>query len=170
MASKLSFPISCRSKKKEPRHVCLSEVKASHSHKMWTEVSSSVLHFLQMVLLLIIYKCFLKVLCPANRPITTLDCVLLNDNNRALVARSGPEINFQALSLWTTRTTPQYQMLFFHPAFHLSLYILPRDPQESLKSNQPLNRTVPCEPVGDFISLHSSMPIQGPNIAPRFIG
>jgi hypothetical protein len=41
----------------------------------------------------ITYKCLLKVLCPARRPITTLDCVVLKDNNRALVARSGPEIN-----------------------------------------------------------------------------
>jgi hypothetical protein len=36
------------------------------------------------------------VLCPVSRPITTLDCVLLKDNNRALVAMSGPEINSQA--------------------------------------------------------------------------
>ena len=32
-------------------------------------------------------------LCPVSRPITTLDCVLLKDSNRALVAMSGPEIN-----------------------------------------------------------------------------
>ena len=44
----------------------------------------------------IIYRCLLKVLCPVSRPITTLECVLLKDNNRTLVARSGPEINFQA--------------------------------------------------------------------------
>jgi hypothetical protein len=91
----LSFLISSGSKKKEPRCVCLSEAKASHSHKMWTEVSFSVPHFLQVGLLLspIIYKCLLKVLCPVMRPITTLDCAILKDNNRALVARSGPEIN-----------------------------------------------------------------------------
>ena len=35
-------------------------------------------------------------LCPVRRPVTTLDCVLLKDNNWALVARSGPEINSQA--------------------------------------------------------------------------
>jgi hypothetical protein len=99
MASILSFLISSRSKKKELRYVCLSEVKfkGSHSHKMWTEVSSSVPHFLQIGLLLspIMYKSFLNVFCLVSRPITTLDCVLLNDNNRALVARSGPEISFQ---------------------------------------------------------------------------
>jgi len=89
---------SSGSKKKEPRYVGLSEVKASHSHKMWTEFSSSVPHFLQMGILLspIIYKCLLKVLFPVSRPITTLDCVLLTENNRVPVARLGPEINFRA--------------------------------------------------------------------------
>ena len=46
MAPVLSFLISSWSKKKEPRCACLSEARASHSHKMWTEVSSSVPHFL----------------------------------------------------------------------------------------------------------------------------
>ena len=78
--------------------MCLSEAKASHSHKMWNEVSSSVPHLQQMGLLPspIMHKCLLKVLCPASRPITTLVWVLLKDNNRAPVARSGPEINSQA--------------------------------------------------------------------------
>jgi len=77
----LSFLISSGSKKKEARYVFLGEAKASHSHKMWTEVSSSVPHFLQVGLLLnpIINKCLLEVLCPVSRPITTLDCVLLKD-------------------------------------------------------------------------------------------
>jgi hypothetical protein len=99
----LSFLISSGSKKKEPRYVCLSEAKSSHSHKMWTEVSSSVPHFLQVGLLLspIIYKCLLRVLCPLSRPITTLDCVLLKDNNRPLVAGSGPEISSRAC-LWSS--------------------------------------------------------------------
>ena len=44
----------------------------------------------------IVYKCLLKVLCPVSKPITILDCVLLKDNNQALVARSGPEINSRA--------------------------------------------------------------------------
>jgi hypothetical protein len=61
---------------------------------MWTEVSSSVPHFLQMGSLhnSIICKCLHKVLCP----VTSLDCVLLKDNSRAPVARSGPEINSRA--------------------------------------------------------------------------
>jgi len=65
---------------------------------MWTEVSSLVTHFLQVGLLLspIIHKCLLMVLCPVSRQITTMGCVLLNDYNRAVVARSGPEINSRA--------------------------------------------------------------------------
>jgi len=47
MAPILSFLISSRSKKKEPRYVYLSEVKAPHLHEMWTEVSPSVTHFLK---------------------------------------------------------------------------------------------------------------------------
>jgi hypothetical protein len=48
-------------------------------------------------------------------------------------------------------------MLVFHPAFYFSSYILPRNPQERLRSNKPLNRTVSCEIVGDFISSHAGM-------------
>jgi len=68
MAPILSVLISSGSKKKEPRCVCLGEDKASHSHKMWTEVSS-VPHFLQVRLLLsrIIYICLLKVTCSNGR-------------------------------------------------------------------------------------------------------
>jgi len=40
MAPRLIFLIPSGSKKKEHRYACLSEVKASHSHRMWTEVSS----------------------------------------------------------------------------------------------------------------------------------
>jgi len=38
--------ISFGSKKKEPRYVCLSEARASHSHRMSAEVSSPTPHFL----------------------------------------------------------------------------------------------------------------------------
>jgi len=98
MAPMPSSLISSGSKKKEPTYACWSEVKASHSHKMWTEVSSSVHHFLQMGSLHnpMICNCLLKVLCPVSRPLTTLDCVLLKDYSRARIARSGPEINSRA--------------------------------------------------------------------------
>jgi hypothetical protein len=98
MAPIISFLISSEFKKKEPSYVYPNEAKASHSHKMWTEVPFSVPHFLQVGLFLspIIYKCFLRVLCPVSRPITTLDCVLFKDSNRAPVARLGPKINSRA--------------------------------------------------------------------------
>jgi hypothetical protein len=94
MASIPSTLLSSVSTQKEPRYVYLSESKASHSHRTWTEVSSSVAHFLQIWLLLspIICRCLLKVLCPVSRSITILACVLLKDSNRAPVARLGPEI------------------------------------------------------------------------------
>jgi len=97
MALLFIFLISSGSKKNEPRCVCLSEAKASHSHRMWTEVSSSVAHFLQVELLLspITSKCFLKVLFPLRRQITTLVCVLVQDN-RVFVVRLRPEIISQA--------------------------------------------------------------------------
>ena len=76
----------------------LSEAKASHSHKMWTEVSSSVPHFLHLgsFPIPIMHRCLLKVLCPVSRPITTLVWVLLRDNSQTPVAGSGPDINSQA--------------------------------------------------------------------------
>jgi len=105
MAPIPSTLMSSGSKKKEPKYVYLSEAKASHSHRMWTEVSSSVPHFLQMVLLLspIICRCLLKVLCPVSRPITTLACVLLKDSNRVHVTRLGPKINSRRWR-WTETT------------------------------------------------------------------
>jgi hypothetical protein len=98
MAPMPSTLISSGSKKKEPRYVCLSEANASRSHRMWTEVSFSVPHFLHMGSLHnpMMCKCLLKVLCPVNRPITTLHCVLLKDSSQAPIARTGPEINSQA--------------------------------------------------------------------------
>jgi len=62
---------------------------------MWTEVSSSVPHFLHAGSLHspMICKCLLKVLCPVSRPVTTLVCALLKDSSRAPIARSGSEIN-----------------------------------------------------------------------------
>jgi hypothetical protein len=95
MAPIPSSLISSGSKRKDPRCAYLSEAKASHLHKMWADVSPSVPHFLQMGLSPnpITYRCLLRVLCPVSGPITTLDWVLLKDNRRAPVARSGPEIN-----------------------------------------------------------------------------
>jgi hypothetical protein len=62
---------------------------------MWTEVFSSVPHFLHMGSLHspMICKCLLKVLSPVSRQVTTLVCALLKDNSRAPIARFGAEIS-----------------------------------------------------------------------------
>jgi hypothetical protein len=44
-------------------------------------------------------------------------------------------------------------MFILYPAFHLSSYILPGNLQDRLRPNKLLNRTTPCELVGDFISF-----------------
>jgi len=157
----------------EPRCACLSEVKTSHSHIMWIEVSCSVPHFLQVGLLLnpITYRCFLWLLCTVRRPITTLDCALLKDNNWAF-NRNRTRNKFSSLSLCTTITTTHYLMLFFHPAFNLIFDVLPGDPQARLRSNKLLNRTALCEHVGDFISSYPSRsrdPIQPHSVPGRDI-
>jgi len=98
MAPIPSTLISSGSRKKEPSCACLSEAKASHSHKMCAEVPSSVPHFRQVGLSLspITCRCLLRVLCLVSRPIAALVCVLLKDSSQAPVARSGPEINSRA--------------------------------------------------------------------------
>jgi len=44
MAPRLILLISSGSREKEPRYVCMSEAKASHSQRMWAEVSSFTPH------------------------------------------------------------------------------------------------------------------------------
>ena len=94
----LRFVTSPGSKKKEPRCSCLSEAETLHLHRTWTEVSTSVPHFLQVRLLPnhITSRCLLTVLCPVRRPVTTLDCVLFKDSDWAFVAGLRPEINSRA--------------------------------------------------------------------------
>ena len=135
MAPIFSFLLSSRSKKEESRYECLSEARASHSHKKWTEVSSSVPHFLQMGVLLspITHKCRLRVLWPVRRPMTTLDCVLIKDNNPALVAKSGLEFNFRACLCVLQGPDPHYQMLVVHPLSHFLCSAL-RPPRKALVS------------------------------------
>jgi len=90
-----SFPDILRVRKQETQMCTLSEAKATQSHKMWTEFSSSVPHFLQVGLLLspILYKCLLKVLCSVRRPITTLESVLLRDNENCLISISNLKLS-----------------------------------------------------------------------------
>jgi len=96
--------------KKEIRYTCLSETKASHSHRMWAEVSSSAPHLLYkgMSDSPIRCRCLLMVLCPVRRPVTALDCILLKDRNLALAPRQDPEINSRAC-LWVS-PRPHYHI------------------------------------------------------------
>ena len=98
--------MSSGSKKKEPRCACLSDAKASHSHRMWAEVSSSAPHLLHNGLSdsPIRWRCLLRVLCPVRRPVTALVCVLLKDRNLALAPRQGPKINSWACLCMSPRT------------------------------------------------------------------
>ena len=144
--------MSTGSKKKEPRNICLSEVKASHSQRMWAKVSSSAAHLPCEGLLVspIKWRCLLRVLCPVRRPITTLNCALLKDKSLVFAAGLGPE---------DFATLPNAG----YPSRILSSYILPRDPQGWLRSIKLWYRTVSCRLVGDFFSSYPSMsrdPIQ----------
>jgi hypothetical protein len=80
--------------RKEPKYECLSEAKASHRHRMWSEVSSSAPHFLHSGLSVnpIKWKCLRRVLCP----VTTLYCILLKDRNLTLAPRQDPDISYRA--------------------------------------------------------------------------
>jgi len=155
-----SSRMSSGSKKKEPRYACLSVARATHSHKMWNKVSSSVPHFLHMGSLHspMICKCLLKVLHPVSRPITTLVCVLLKDSSRAPIARSGPEINSRACLCVLQGPRHNAKCLFSIQRFIFLLIFCLENPQDRLRPNKPLSRTIPCELVGDFISSHSGMP------------
>jgi len=81
MAPKLILLMSTGSKK-EPRYACLSEAKASHSQRMWAEVSSSTPHLHSgLSSSPSRWRCLLRVLhvFPVRRPVTALDWVLLKD-------------------------------------------------------------------------------------------
>ena len=165
MASTVSFLIFSGSKKKEPRYVCL-KTKPPYSHKMWTEFSSSIPHFLQVGLLLspITQTCLLKLLCPVRRTITILDCVLLQENNRDLVSRLGPEISSRTCLCVLQGPRHNTKCSFFHPAFYPSSYVLPRDPPKKTQLQQTFeqNRLLrACRPFHFLVSLH----VQGSKLA-----
>jgi len=79
----------------------MCKAKSSHPHRVWAKDLSSAAHLLRKRLLVspIQWRCLLRVLCPERRPLTTLDCVLLQDKSLVFVAGLGPEINSGAC-LW----------------------------------------------------------------------
>jgi hypothetical protein len=114
-----------------------------------------------LLLRLTTYKCLLGVLCPVRRPIPILDCLLLKDNNRALVAWLGLEVNSWACLCVLQGPRHNTKCWLSIQRFIFLLVFCLRDPQERLRSNKPLNRTVSRELVGDFIFSY-------PSIVPQF--
>ena len=94
MACRLKLLMSSGSKKKVSRYTCLSETKASHSQRIWAEVSSPAPHLLCKGLLVSPIKCryHLRVLHPVRRLIKTLDFVLLEDKNLVFATRLGKSV------------------------------------------------------------------------------
>ena len=101
-------------------------------------------------------KCLLKVLRPVRRPITTMDCVLLKDNNRALVARSGPEIICRA-SLCVLHGPRHNTRCWFCIQRFISLLIFCLETPEKSSGPSNLWTELSCEVVGDFISSYPSI-------------
>jgi len=107
LAPSLKLLMSSGTKKKEPKHACPSEVKASHSKSMWDEVSSSTPHLLHKGILVspIKWRSFLRVLCPARGPVTTMNCVLLKYKSLVFAPGLEPEINYRAYHwVWGPQT------------------------------------------------------------------
>jgi len=97
----LVLATSSGSKKKEPRCTCLIETKASHSQRMWAEVSSCTPHVLHEGLLVspVKWRCLIRVLCPVRRPVMTLGMCPSKGLNLIFALRLWPEVNSWAI-LW----------------------------------------------------------------------
>jgi hypothetical protein len=74
----------------------------------------------------------------------------------SLQSDQGPKLILESVSEYYQDLAP-CQMLVFQPAFYLSSYILPIDPQGWLRSNKRLYRTISFELVGDYVSSYPSM-------------
>jgi hypothetical protein len=152
--------------KKEPRYACLSEAKVSHSQRMWAEVSSSAPHLLHSGLSdsPIRWRCLLRVLCPVQRPVTALDCVLLKDRNLALAPRQGPESNSRAC-LWVS-PKPRHHIEYWLTNQHLILLHI--SCLEAPKAGSGLTnfRTELSLASLLTISLPLTQHVQGPNTSP----
>ena len=94
MPPRLTQLMSSVSKKKEPRYACLSEALASHSQRVWAEVSSCAAHLLHNGLSdsPTRWRYLLRVLCPGRRPVTALDWVLLRERTLALQPDRVPKL------------------------------------------------------------------------------
>jgi len=165
MTPRLILLTSTGSKKKEPRYTCLSEAKASHSQRMWAEVSSSVPHLLHSGLSdnPIRWRCLLMVLCPVRRPVAALHCVLLKDRNLALALRQGPENNSRAC-LWVS-PSPRHHIQCRLTNQRLILLCISCLETPKAGSGPTNFRTEPSLAISLTISF-APQHVQGPSIAP----
>jgi hypothetical protein len=81
--------------------ICMCGWYHSFPLTVWTEVSSSAPQLLHKELLVspIMWRCIRRVLYLVRSSITTLDCILLKNNNLVVVVGLRPKICFQAC-LW----------------------------------------------------------------------
>ena len=82
-------------------------------------------------------SCLLRVFCLVRRPITALVCVLVTDNNRASVARLGPEINSRACLCVLQGYCHNARCCFFIQRFIFLLIFCLETPK---KGSGPINR------------------------------
>ena len=169
MAPRLILLMSCGSKNKEPRYACLSEARASHSQRMWAEISASAPHLHSWLSSSPRrWRCFLRVLCPVRRPITALDWVLLKDRNLALAPRQGPKISSWACLWVSPRSHHCTQCWLTNQSLillHISSLETPRASSGSRNS-----RTEPplrARQRSHYLILQH---VQGPNTAPPHAG
>ena len=96
------------------------------------------------------YRCLLRVLCPARRPVTTLNCILLKDSSQVSVEGLGQGLISSGARLWVLVKTRPLSCAGSEPALNIFLCVLPRDPQSRFRPNKLLNGSIPCELAGQF--------------------
>ena len=123
MAPRLTLLMSSGPKKEQPRYTCLEWsqsytltrnvgwdfILCSTPPAKWSDGPNR-------------WKYLHRVLCPVRRPVTALDCILLNDRSLALTPRQGPRINSQAC-LWVSPRPHHYpNKVNFKAYFPVSLF------------------------------------------------
>ena len=147
MAPRFILLMSSGSKEEESRYACLSEATASHSHRMWAEVSFFAPHLLHSGL------SDSPGLCPVKGQKTSLGTQKRSRNQ------------FLNPSWGVSKNSLPYPMLVNRQTSNPSSCILPRDSQGRLRFDRLQSRAVPCELVGNLITSYSST-VQGPSTAP----
>jgi len=111
MAARLTLLVSSGSKEQQPRFASLCKAKASHSQRMWAEVSSSAPHLLHNGLSdsPSRWRCLLRVLCPVRRPVTAMDCPG-KGQKPCLGTQTRSRNEFSSLTLFVIKTSPPHPL------------------------------------------------------------